>query len=327
MNVAPVLFCIFNRPELTQRVFQRIRDARPSKLMIVSDAARRNHPGESLRVDQCRSIAQNVDWDCDVVTNFAENNMGCKRRIASGISWALEQSDDVIVLEDDCLPDPTFFGYCSELLDRYRDHPQIAMISGNNFQPTSRTDASYYFSHWPHIWGWATWKRAWKQFDPDVSDWPQQKNTDFFKDIFPLAADRRHWEQVMDNQHAGLIDTWDFPWAYACWKTGGLSILPDQNLVTNIGFGVDATHTTDAESCLAGLPTRPLHEIFHSDSIQRHHAADDYTLEHVMSISSEKPEQASADDSFFNSPASRWRQFSKRFKDRLRQRLSAKANS
>jgi hypothetical protein len=283
---ATVLLCIFNRPQLTQCVFERIREARPRQLLVVADGPRSDRPGESTLVAQSRAIIESVDWDCQVLTNFADHNMGCKRRIASGITWAFEQSEELIILEDDCLPDPTFFKFCDQLLVRYRHQNEIAMISGNNFQPTSRTEASYYFSHWPHIWGWATWKRAWQHFDADVSDWPRRKASDFFSNLFPSLHDQEYWQQVMDQQHQGLIDTWDFPWAYACWKTAGLAILPDHNLVTNIGFGDDATHTTDAQSRLAQLPTTPMQEIIHPRSIERNIPADQYTLTHIMSPTS-----------------------------------------
>ena len=289
MLETPVLFCIFNRPELTRQVFGRIREARPEKLLVVSDAARHDREGESDWVAEARAIVDEVDWDCEVVKNFADQNMGCKQRIASGITWAFEQTDELIILEDDCLPDATFFGYCDELLKCYRDQPEIMMISGNNFQPASCTADSYYFSHWPHIWGWATWKRAWQHFDADVSDWPQRREENFFAPMFPAAADQRHWERVMENQHAGLIDTWDFPWTYTCWKEGGLTILPDQNLVTNIGFGVSATHTTDAESRLACLPTHPMPKLTHPKSIVRNVEADQYTQDHIMCVCSERP--------------------------------------
>jgi hypothetical protein len=290
----PVLFCIFNRPELTRQVFERIRAARPKMLLVVSDGPRPDRTGEPAAVLQSRAVLQYVDWDCEVKTNFSDENLGCKARIATGITWAFEHAEELIILEDDCLPDPTFFNYCVQLLNRYRDNPQIMMISGNNFQPTSRTDASYYFSHWTHIWGWATWKRAWQHFDVDVQDWPQRRMKNFFNDIFPSATDQNHWGQVMDNQHAGLIDTWDFPWTYACWKSNGLTVLPDQNLVTNIGFGETATHTTDAESRLASLPAYPMAEIIHPDHIARHEIADQYTLENIMSVCSGKDEGTGA---------------------------------
>ena len=309
----PVLFCIFNRPELTRQVFERIRAAQPKVLLVVGDGPRLDRAGEQAAVTQSRSVIQDVDWDCEVKTNFAAENMGCKARIGTGITWAFEHAEELIILEDDCLPDSTFFGYCAQLLQRYRDQPDIMMISGNNFQPTSVTDASYYFSHWTHIWGWATWKRAWQHFDVDLKDWPARRNANFFDDIFPSATDRQHWRQVMDNQHAGLIDTWDFPWTYACWKSGGLTVLPDRNLVTNIGFGEAATHTTDAESRLAGLPTYPLLEIVHPDQIQRNEMADQYTLENIMSVCSGK-EEGLEDPATAAPRPSRWK--------RLRQRLS-----
>jgi len=313
----PVLFCIFNRPELTRQVFQRIRAARPKVLLIVSDGPRPDRAGEAALVEKSRSVIYDIDWSCEVKTNFADENIGCKARIATGITWAFEYTEELIILEDDCLPDPTFFGYCGELLSRYRDDPKIMMISGNNFQPTSRTAASYYFSHWTHIWGWATWKRAWQSFDIDVSDWPQRRGENFFKDIFPSAADQQHWQQVMDNQYAGLIDTWDFPWTYACWKSGGLTVLPDQNLVTNIGFGEAATHTTDDGSPLAGLPMHPMAEITHAKQIARHELADQYTLENIMSVCSDK----SALRAETASPQpSRWRRLRQKINKRLLQK-------
>ena len=320
----PVLFCIFNRPEITRRVFQRIREARPGKLLVVADGARTGRDGESESVAQTRAIIDGVDWPCEVLTNFADQNMGCKQRIASGITWAFEQTDELIILEDDCLPDPTFFSYCDELLNRYRDHPEIMMISGDNFQPHSQTGDSYYFSHWAHIWGWATWKRAWQHFDADVSDWPQRKQENFLARIFSTAADQRHWEQVMENQHKGLIDTWDFPWTYACWKAGGLTILPDRNLVTNIGFGDSATHTTDAESRLAHLPTYPISQLTHPETIKRHVVADQYTQDHVMCVSSEKPDSSTAPSSSTDSGHKKRSSLSSRWK-RFRQQIETKS--
>ena len=310
----PVLFCIFNRPELTRQVFERIRAAQPRVLLVVSDAARNDREGEDDQVARARAVIADVDWDCEVKTNFADQNMGCKARIATGVTWAFEHAEELIILEDDCLPDPSFFFYCADLLSRYRDRPDVMMISGNNFQPASVTEASYYFSHWTHIWGWATWKRAWQHFDVDVSDWPARRDENFFEYIFPSAPDQQHWQQVMDNQHAGLIDTWDFPWTYACWKSGGLTVLPARNLVTNIGFGEDATHTTDAESKLAGLPTFPMLEIVHPERIQRNEIADQYTLENIMSVCSDQ----SAQNASTASPRpSRWKRLRRSLSKRI----------
>ena len=157
----PVLFCIFNRPELTARVFESIRARQPHQLFIASDGPRDSNSDDVTKVEAARQIVSRVDWECDVSTRFLSENLGCKHAMSSAISWAFEKTEDLIILEDDCLPHASFFGYCDSLLDRYRNEDSVMMISGNNFQPSRRSDASYYFSRWTHIWGWATWKRAW----------------------------------------------------------------------------------------------------------------------------------------------------------------------
>jgi hypothetical protein len=151
------------------------------------------------------------------------------------------------------------------------------MISGNNFQPSPQSDASYYFSRWTHIWGWATWKRAWDQFDVDVSSWPKLKRAKQLRSVFKDSYEYAHWSRILDSQYAGNIDTWDFPWAYAVWANNGLSILPEKNLVTNIGFGADATHTKDPASKLAGIPAHEIEQILHPIEVKINAAADRYT--------------------------------------------------
>ncbi|WP_075082016.1 hypothetical protein [Mariniblastus fucicola] len=281
-NSTPILFCIFNRPELTARVFRSIRERRPATLYIASDGPRALHPGDDAKVAAAREIVSEIDWPCEVRTRFLQNNLGCKHAISSAVSWAFEQSEELIILEDDCLPDPSFYGYCSNLLDRYRDVEKVMMVSGNNFQRSRRSDASYYFSRWTHIWGWATWKRAWQHFDVDVSSWPQLKRSRQLQAIFPDSAEYAHWSRTLDMQHAGEIDTWDFPWAYAVWANNGLSILPEKNLVTNIGFGSDATHTIDPESKLADIPACDLGPMLHPIDIVVNEAADRYTWKTVF---------------------------------------------
>ncbi len=281
----PVAFLIFNRPETTARVFAAIRQARPPALMVIGDGPREqiaDPATERKRVQQTRKIVAQVDWDCDVQTLYSDQNLGCKQRVASGLDWAFSHHESLIVLEDDCLPDPTFFDFCEQLLDRYRDDERVMMISGDNFQPHSRTPASYYFSRWAHIWGWASWRSAWKHFDIDISSWPQLKTSRQLSNIFDCDDEYQHWSNVLDRQHAGQIDTWDFPWAYACWRQDGMTILPDQNLVANIGFGSNATHTTDPESRLANLPTHPMGPLRHPDRIEYHREADRYTWETIF---------------------------------------------
>lgn len=278
----PVLFCIFNRPELTARVFETIRARRPKTLFIASDGPRKLRPDDNAKIETARQIATNVDWDCKVETRFLPRNVGCKLAMASAINWAFTYTEQLVILEDDCLPDPSFFGYCETLLERYRNNEHVMMISGNNFQPKRRSDASYYFSRWPHIWGWATWKRAWKHFDINVESWPQAKRNRTLERIFPDPSQLAHWTRTLDSQYAGEIDTWDFPWAFSMWANDGLSILPERNLVTNIGFGAEATHTKDAQSKLAGIPTSEMSRVLHPLKIKIDEAADRFTWNSVF---------------------------------------------
>ena len=278
----PIAFCIFNRPKLTLQVFDRIRTAKPKQLFVVADGAREDRPNEAILVQQTRAVVDRVDWDCEVKTNFAERNLGCKQRIATGLDWAFEQSEELIILEDDCLPAVSFFGYCEKLLERYRDQPRVMMISGDNFQPKPRSENSYYFSRWPHIWGWASWRRAWNHFDADVKTWPETKSTGQLRATFGSDEEYQYWSDTLDQHHAGNIDTWDFSWSIACWRMGGLCILPERNLVTNLGFGPSATHTTDSNSELANLLTMEVGELIHPAKIAPNRIADQHTWENVL---------------------------------------------
>lgn len=177
-----IAFCIFNRPDRTQQVFQAIREAQPSQLLVIADGPRSGHPNDLEDCQITRSIIDQVDWDCEVLTNFSDINLGCRQRISSGLDWVFEQVEEAIILEDDCLPDPSFFPYCQELLERYRDTPEVMMISGNNFQfGHNPVEHSYYFSHYGHVWGWATWRRAWQKYDNSLAQWPQLRNTNWLQ--------------------------------------------------------------------------------------------------------------------------------------------------
>lgn len=278
----PIAFCLFNRPELTRQVFQSIALAKPKMLYLISDGARPGRPEEHRLVEQSRAVIERVDWDCEVKTNFADVNLGCKQRMASGLSWAFQQSEELIILEDDCLPHPSFFEYCEQLLERYRNDQRIMMISGDNFQPIRRSSNSYYFSRWPHIWGWASWRRAWNHFDVEITSWPDVKSSQRMMSVFGSEQEYKHWSHILDQQHAGEIDTWDFQWAYACWINSGLTILPEANLITNIGFGPDATHTIDPGSRLANLGTHEVGRLIHPPRVLQNYIADQYTWENVL---------------------------------------------
>lgn len=245
--VTPVAFIIFNRPDTTERVFAEIAKAKPTKLLVVADGARTDKAGEAEKVAATRSIIDRVDWDCEVLTNYSDSNLGCKHRVSSGIDWVFEQVEECIILEDDCLPDPTFFRFCQELLERYRNDQRIGMISGDNFQfGNRRNDDSYYFSKYVHIWGWATWRDRWQSsYDVELKKWPAIRDGGWVEDIVGNKKEVANWMKIFDCTYKGVIDTWDYQWVFANWIEGRINIVPNVNLISNIGFARDdATHTT-----------------------------------------------------------------------------------
>ncbi len=276
-----VAFLIFNRPKHTRRVFEEIRRARPGKLLIVADGPRDDR--ERAVCEETRAIVNEIDWRCEVLTNYSEANLGCKNRVASGLDWVFEQVEEAIVLEDDCLPDPTFFRFCDELLERYRDDDRVVHVSGNNFQfGKLRPNASYYFSAVNHIWGWASWRRAWKSFDVTIRDWPCVREGDLLSGLWGDTSIARGFRDSFDRVRAGTLDTWDSQWTLACWLANGLSILPTVNLVSNIGFGDGATHTRSPRSICANLPTTAMQfPLVHPHEIVRDRNADIETLERL----------------------------------------------
>ncbi len=240
----PVAFFLFNRPETTRQVFAAIREARPPILLVVADGPRLCVVGEEQLCVQARSIIDGVDWDCRLLTNYSEQNLGCMRRVSSGLNWVFQQVEEAIILEDDCLPDPSFFRYCQVLLDRFKDEPRIAQISGVNFQfGRLRSPYSYYFSRYNHIWGWASWRRAWEMNDNGMDCWHDFRDSGRLAGILSCSEEVGYWTTVLDRVHAGEIDTWDCRWTLSCWRHNLLTVIPAINLVSNIGFGPGATHT------------------------------------------------------------------------------------
>ncbi|MDQ3918838.1 MAG: glycosyltransferase family 2 protein [Acidobacteriota bacterium] len=274
----PVAFIIFNRPELTEEVFGAISAARPAKLLVVADGPR--SPQEAERCERARAVVANITWDCEVLTNFADANLGCRRRVSSGLDWVFSQVEEAIILEDDCLPAPSFFGYCEGLLERYREDERVMHVGGDNFQRgRRRADASYYFSRYCHIWGWASWSRAWRHYDVAMRTWPAGR--ELIRGSFADEAEADFWAGIFDRVHAGQIDTWDYQWVYACWSQSGLAVVPEVNLVSNVGFGPDATHTR-GESEMSQLPVSDIGELRHPRLVIRNSEADDYSFDHVF---------------------------------------------
>lgn len=254
----PVLFLIFNRPDTTQKVFNEIRKAQPRQLFVAADGPRKDKPEDLEKCNKTREIIQQVDWECEVLILCREENLGCKIAISSAIDWFFSQVDEGIILEDDCVPDQSFFPYCEELLMRYRNDERIMVISGNNFLFGEKIiEDSYFFSRYPLIWGWATWRRAWDNYDVDMKLWPKFKQNNRIKDILQDTIQEKYWEDIFDNTYSGNIDTWDYQWTFCCWIQNGLSVIPQVNLVTNIGFDEKASHTKK----LTKRANMPVHSI------------------------------------------------------------------
>jgi hypothetical protein len=245
----PVAFIVFNRPEATRRVFSAIAAARPSQLMLIADGPRANRNGEAERCHQVRQIISEIDWPCEVETNFSNENLGCRRRMISGLNWVFSLVEEAIILEDDCLPDASFFPYCSELLERYRDAGQIGMISGFNHVPDIFPfPYSYYFSRMVSIWGWASWRRCWRHYDEHLVNWPEIKKARLLDNLFPEKRTVDYWARTFDAMHDGTgPNAWGYQMVYSCWIQNWLTIVPGRNLIQNIGFGADATHTAKVD--------------------------------------------------------------------------------
>lgn len=283
----PVAFIIFNRPDTTERVFSEIAKAKPPKLLVVADGARTNKIGEAEKVATTRAIIQRVDWDCEVLTNFSEVNLGCKVRVSSGIDWVFEQVEEAIILEDDCLPDATFFRFCQEMLERYRGDQRIGMISGDNFQfGQKRNNDSYYFSKYVHIWGWATWRDRWQNsYDGELKKWPSIRDDGWLLDILGNADEVESWTDVFERMYKSKVDTWDYQWVFANWVEGRINVMPNVNLISNIGFGADATHTI-RDSHLANLPIdKMLFPLQHPVGVFKNLKADTYTFQQCFNAS------------------------------------------
>ena len=275
----PIVLIIFRRPDKTLEIFEKIRQVKPSKLFVIADAPRPEKPDEYEKSEKSRAIIDTIDWDCEVFKNYADTNLGSFRRIPSGLDWVFSQVDEAIILEDDCLPDLTFFRFCEELLDYYRHDERIMTISGDNFQlGRQRTNESYYFSRYNHCWGWATWKRAWKYFDINMKAWPEVRDQKLLKLILQNDRDTNYWESILQDTYESKIKSWDYRWTLFIWLQNGLTILPNMNLISNIGFGEGATHTFSTKNPFINLPTQSMSfPLEHPQFIIRDSKADAFT--------------------------------------------------
>lgn len=288
LQYVPVLLIIFRRPHTTRRVLEVLGQVQPSRLYVAADGPRPGNLEEAKLSAQARAIATSPNWPCTVSTFFRDTNVGCRRAVSEAISWFFQQESMGIVLEDDCLPDPSFFRYCSELLHRYADDERIFQISGNNFQSgIQRTDRSYYFSRYNHIWGWASWRRAWDKYDQSLAKWPTAKARRLLHHVGNGSAPfERHWERIIQSVYDGKTDSWAYVWTFSCWAEGGLTVIPNANLVENIGFDVGSSHTPATAKARSRLPGRhSMHfPLSHPDFIVQNLIADRYTDRHHFGI-------------------------------------------
>ena len=257
----PVALIIFNRPDTTKQVLAEIAKVKPSKLYVIADGPREGCPEDVEKCSAAREVIEGVDWECEVFKNYSDVNLGCGQRPATGISWIFHHEEETIILEDDCVPHPTFFRFCAELLKKYRHDERVMMISGRNSLGTqSQMSYSYSFRRIMSCWGWATWRRAWHHYDMEMKLWPTLRNTPWLLDILGDHRAVEYWQNIFEQAHgnAGEVDYWDYQWLFACWAQNGLAIVPRNNLIRNIGYGPNSTHTKSPNSPGRNLPTEDM---------------------------------------------------------------------
>ena len=278
MQKLPVLMMVFNRIETTERVFSAVREYAPERLYVSADGPRPDQP-DTEKCAAVRKIFECVDWPCEVKTRFRERNLGCRKAPPDGISWFFEQEEEGVILEDDCLPSPDFFRFCAEMLDRYRDDERIMMVAGSCYFDRPLNPEDYAFSKFTWTWGWASTRKAWRYFDLEMQDFPEFRNQKTIRKLLP-GHPFMQWRYIRVFQKCYekspyFYDVWDWMWTYAVMKQRGLCIVPNRNLISNIGDS-DATHTMNSRT--THRPLQPLPEILHHPSEVRDHEANDQRL-------------------------------------------------
>lgn len=274
MNKAAVLLLTFNRPDTTQKVLDEIRQYRPKQLFVAGDGPRNSSDRADIE-EVKRIVRENADWDCELETSFFETNLGCRRGVVRAIDWFFARVSEGIILEDDCVPHPDFFAFCEEMLARYREEKQVMHVAGDNSAGVSSSNGeSYTFVRYPHIWGWATWSRAWQKYDRDLTDFHRAVLEKKMRAVFPKRSERRLWVPLLESlRETGVPDTWDWQWAATLFLQDGLSVQPTVNLVSNIGFDSRATHTSDAGP-RSHYPSQRIYPLIHPQGVKRDRPAE-----------------------------------------------------
>jgi glycosyltransferase involved in cell wall biosynthesis/tetratricopeptide (TPR) repeat protein len=270
----PVVLLIFKRAEQTAQVFEVVRQVKPPQLLVVADGPREDRPEEVEKCAATRAVIEGVDWDCEVLTNYSDVNLGCKERVSSGLTWVFSLVEEAIIIEDDCVPDVSFFRYCDELLEKYRNCPQVMSVTGENTHGYQNPDASYCFSYYSFYWGWATWRRAWELFDGKMELWGGLRKTNWLSNLLQDEDATAYWAKIFDQTFDGF-NSWGWAWTFACFVNQGLCAVANNNLITNIGFGPDAAHHTWSVDELGGIPIEPIDfPLVHPSVIMRDLKAD-----------------------------------------------------
>jgi hypothetical protein len=270
MSNSPVLFIIFNRPALTSEVFKSIKLAKPHKLYLAADGPREDRPNEKNLCLQARqNVLDNIDWECDIKVLLRDSNLGCRKAVSEAITWFFEHEEQGIILEDDTLPTQSFFTFCDKMLNHFKDDYRVMSVCGFNYAGKYKTEQTYFFSRFGGIWGWATWRRAWKFYHNSLSLWPDIKKEGSLRQYIrnPHAYQRR--ESIFDHEYRGGVDTWDYQWTFTKLIQNGLNVNPNHNLIKNLGFGEDATHTKSKNESIEKMSTydMDLGEIIHPSTM------------------------------------------------------------
>jgi len=277
---SPVLFIIFNRVDTTMLVLEQIKLAKPDRIYITADGPRPDRPEEAVKCAEAKAaVMANINWDCEIKTLFREENLGPKDAISSAISWFFETEEEGIILEHDCLPAKSFFRFCDTLLEKYRYDERIFLISGSNLLKGRKWgDASYYFSQLSNAWGWAIWKRSWQGYDKDLVTYNESEVRSLLNKVFDNQFIIDCWVRNFSLTKSGQINTWDYQMTFQHFFSHRLNVAPNNNLVSNIGFGELAENTVDADSVFASIPLEEIDEIIHPRFILPEKEADTIVL-------------------------------------------------
>ena len=284
----PILILAFNRPARLRALIDRLRTIRPIALFVSVDGPRPGNQQDRTLVQEVQQLTALIDWPCQVKTNFQQVNLGCGKAVSSGIDWFFEHVDRGVILEDDVLPSQDFFPFCAELLERYENDERVFAISGCNFAPDDEIEqlASYRFSSITHVWGWATWRRAWETYRYDIRDWrtrlPWRRR---WQATGANVGGLVYWTAVFDWMRWGKLDTWDYQWSLAQMAHEGLTATPNVNLTDNVGFAEDATHTSEQPAFIR--PSEPMQFPLRHPEVRRDLSADRWVRSQILQASTQ----------------------------------------